>query len=1023
MVIIRRKFRPHTKARVAPRATKDVAIKGSPRNSGDDFSYADLDWESFSESREDYDTATLLGVNSTEEEGPRGIPKLVWIPLATKLKDGSQTIAFKMPVDLANRVIRGEMSEAELSSPTGPILSQSKEVITTPSTTDRMRGIKRGTIVVRTPSSLIDLMDDQVPDLREGLYMDPVSPDYLDQYLSRSNDPAPVSTLTGSPLAGGIPIYAIFEIASLLGGVLSKLDIDLTLSNIIKLLKGVFINGCPFTAIPRLIGKIASGELASWISSHRDVPIEECLRDWIRDVMFDHLNSDSPRHSSEITGDDGASGEARALNPDSEFGGTLTQNGGGDYNYGSIGGSFNQGPDSAPRQSSRYDLSSDSDVACVPIAYWKRLYAMGSAFRKRDAAPRFDNLQLTGAPATDLLLNRVPSIYIRSNGMPVNTSWQYGTFPMAGGLFKKLIKGVKKVAKGVAKGVSKVMDSPLGSVISAIPVVGNVASVAGKVANTITKITNKLDGNNEVDLEDSGTQDQANTTQLAQTTSQSGTAPNLSQSGIIEINKLPTWRSPKLEKFQAPPLSLLANDPLSCPSIRTPLGDIPLEMVGLDSLCRSVEQREALDEMVAINKLSDICREIDARGPALAYRVIYGNWVPLEGQPVIGPKRRAAKMGGLTSYWAPHSRFTKTRRIPFRLAGDPTIDEEKLGQALSGLATMSEWTGDPSLSTPGDNNEFSKTFFQLYSDGDVSTLFSRDPWDVAGLVSYTLDCPMKDRIESRGAPVGAELAAGIVWAMYLVSSSSLSDRRREEIGESMRSAALSGLFKSKGVDQLQDLALSAKWPTSQQLREPKLGKAWTRMVAATIIYIWNDASGASSSNFAQAISSVCFQSIDAVSLMKAIMMERAKAPSEQVANTIASDIESSKMHRQGTKTDAQNDLAAAMSALGLDPEVAEGEGLTQDFSRPTSCFPAPRSWDEGEIGDLWVQAETICRRSMNEDQARLTMRSIGIPSTIISKVLQQYFSTYTGDQESPYRLSLIPLSRQDYLYSKSLANV
>jgi hypothetical protein len=852
-------------------------------------------------------------------------------------------------------------------------------------------------------------MDDQVPDLREGLFMDPVLPSYLDSYRTDHMPGNQQASLSGSPLAGGVPVFAILEIANLIGGVLSSLEIDLTLSNIVKLLKGIFINGCPFTAIPRLIGKIASGELSAWISAHRDSPIEEVVRDWIKDVMFDHLGEESQKRSSEVS-----------LEYQNEPGSTpspsdLDPNPGRDIDIGRP----NSGSVDSPVYTnvSQYADTADYDVACVPVSYWKRLYAMGRAFQKRDAAPRFDNLQLTGAPATDLLLNRVPSIYVGDDGLPEATSWQYGTYPMAGGLFKKIVNGVKKVAKGVAKGVSKVMDSPLGSVISAIPVVGNVASVAGNIAKTATKVIDKIEGftgssdesDSEPEVRESGSGGVAS--HKYDKSRSSSTPPSTS----IEIAALPTWKAPSVEKYQAPPVSLLSNDPNSAPCIRTQFGLVPILGWRGDVVSEDPMMIAKWNQIVNMRMLRDMGQEIESRGPQLIYRVIQGHWTPIAGDATSVKHSRAARVGGLTSYWAPHTRLTATRRVPIRLAGDPTMEEEKLRAALEKFAPMSTWASDPSLSSPGDDNAFAKMFFQLYSDGDLAPMFSGDSWGESALVSYALNCPFTDRMINRGVPVGAELAAAAVWAMYLVSSSVLNDSQRAEIALSMKSAAMAGLFKNKSIDQLQTYALNGSWPSDKTLREPKVGKNWTRMVALTILYIWNDASGSSSSPFSQAISSVSFPSIDAVTMMKAIMMERSKSASQQAQSTINADAASSKFDAQGKTTAAQADLISALSALGLDPEVAES-GASRPFPLDDGSSATDGLWTDEGIGDLWFQAESICRRSTSESQARMIMNSLGIPSSIIARVLQRYYTSVGPDVSCGSRLSLIPLSRQDYLY-------
>lgn len=991
------------------------ALLSSQSNDSANFSFADFDWLGYGDMRASSNDAQALKDDALQSgvDG-QAQPAYRWVPFVLPLEDGSKTIAFKMKTSSADKLASKVQSDdsADQKEVQRLLLSDSQEVLTTPSRADRVRGMKKSAIVVRTPASLIDLMDDQVPDLREGFFPDPQDPQDVHRFSHSS-------ALSGNPLAviaEKLGIQALLDVGqAIIETGLDRLGSDFSISKLGDCLQRVAWNSITPLTLGRIIKAIYNGELTSYIRLHPNENIYDNIINWIAqwywEGVFDDPGDPKTKHDTFPERESG-----HDANPKTIIKGIPS-----DYSSddGVDGGHAGRNSDSCCCAAHDRDFyaSADYDAAFVPVSYWRHLYSLGRTFRKRDLMPSFSSLAFTGSPSADLLLNRVPEIYIGSDGLPNLEYWRYGAYPMAGGLFscikkaaKKVAGAVKKVGSAVAKGVSKVMDSPLGSVISAIPVVGNVASVAGKVAGVINKVTsvtdkigltgddsaNSADTKSELNPSDSGAYVSPSRATGLVRGDQSDVVLGQGESGRINVASVPIWTSSK-EDYSAPPLSLLTGHPGDVVAFSPTMLDT-CQLMGWGSAtgCPSGEE-----VVVHLRELADNMRALDHRGPWIARRL--SAQLPAKGDSAE-PRL----------YWRTGFRGSE---CPISFAGDPAVGEATAKAGLGGLGPMADWMGVPTLQLPdGASNPYAQTFYQLGSDPGTKALISRGRLSEQALRSFCLQPPYCSRIKDKERDISVELAAAVTWAMLLVSSSGLADSQRQEIVDTMSGAAMAGLWTQSQVGDLLGRALKKEWPTADNMKSKQVAVMWTRMLADTIGYVWNEASGAAGNTFSVAITSVAAPSREAITGMCELLSPASPDRKSSKDNVIAPNPGGGNA-KGDEATSLLNDL---LLGEGLnDPEVIDhDDGELSRLPHGDASLPeAPGGTTDLDytLSDYWLMASRICRASRSENAARLRMRALRIPDVFISLALQRYYPTQDAGS-SP--MVCIPLTRKDYmLYS------
>lgn len=997
------------------------ALLSSHSNDSSNFSFANFDWLGYGDLRANSnDTQALRDDAQQSGVDNQSMPSYRWVPFVLPLEDGSKTIAFKMRTSSADQLANKVQSDdsADQKEVQRLLLSDSQEVLTTPSRADRVRGMKKSAIVVRTPASLIDLMDDQVPDLREGFFPDPQDPQEVSKF-SRSGP------LTGNPLAviaEKLGIQALLDVGqAIIETGLDKLGSDFSIGKLGDCLQRVAWNNITPLTLGRIIKAIYDGELTSYIRLHPDENIYDNIINWIAQWYWEGVFDDPDSSKMKRDTPDSRLG-GRDNNPKTIIKGIPSRDGGDGW-----------GDDDLPRHNEDncccashdrdFYASADYDAAFVPVSYWRHLYSLGRTFRRRDMMPSFSSLAFTGSPSADLLLNRVPKIYIGSDGQPNMEYWRYGSYPLSGGLFscikkaaKKVAGAVKKVGSAVAKGVSKVMDSPLGSVISAIPVVGNVASVAGKVAGVINKVTSVTDKIGLTGDDASSESDQASDAITPNGDSSAsgdlGHAMGLIRgdrsdvvlgkngAGQFNVSSVPVWTAAS-EDYSAPPLSLLTGHPGDVIAFSPTMLDT-CSLIGRNSLSRCPSGEEVV---VHLRELADNMRALDHRGPWIARDL---------SMRTPNPKGLARTR----SYWRTGTRGSE---YPISFAGDPAVGEATAKAGLGGLSPMADWMNVPSLHLPdGAANPYAQTFYQLGSDPGTKSLISHGHLSEQALKSFCLQPPYCSRIKDKSRDISIELVAAVTWAMLLVSSSGLSDSQRQEIADVMSVAAMAGLWTQAQVGDLLGRALKKEWPTASDMKNKQVAVMWTRMLADTIGYVWNEASGATGNTFSVAIASVAAPSREAISGMCELLNPQPPQNAKPDRSVIAPN-----PRNGGSKgDDATSLLNDLISGEGLsDPEAINvGDNRWDDPSLSDvshhDAFTYPDSLDYS-LSDYWLMASRICRAARSENAARLRMRALRIPDVFISLALQRYYPTQDAGSAP---MVCIPLTRKDYMLYSYHAN-
>lgn len=991
------------------------ALPSSQGSDSANFSFADFDWLGYGDMRADSNDAQALKDDALQSGvDTQATPAYRWVPFVLPLEDGSRTIAFKMKTSSADKLASKVQSDdsADQREVQRLLLSDSQEVLTTPSRADRVRGVKRSAIVVRTPASLIDLMDDQVPDLREGFFPDPQDPQEVNRF-------AHSGTLSGNPLAviaEKLGIQALLDVGqAIIETGLDKLGSDFSISKLGDCLQRVAWNSITPLTLGRIIKAIYDGELTSYIRLHPNENIYDNIVNWIAQWYWEGV-FDDPGNPKTKYDPPYSRGSGRDTNPKTIIGGIPSDSGSGNHDDDGHEGHDGDACCCASHDRDFY-ASADYDAAFVPVSYWRHLYSLGRTFRKRDLMPSFSSLAFTGSPSADLLLNRVPEIYIGSDGLPNLEYWRYGSYPMSGGLFscikkaaKKVAGAVKKVGSAVAKGVSKVMDSPLGSVISAIPVVGNVASVAGKVAGVINKVTSVTDkigltGDDSSDAPEaaseavlpSGGADEnvGHATGLVRG-NQSDVVLGRSESGRLNVASVPVWTSSR-DDYSAPPLSLLTGHPGDVVAFAPTMLDTCL-LMDSDSTAKGPSGEEVV---VHLRELADNMKALDGRGPWIARRL----------STQVPSQRSLTEVG---SYWRIGSRGSE---CPISFAGDPAVGEVTAKAGLGGLGPMADWMNIPTLQLPdGASNPYAQTFYQLGSDPGTKALISRGKLSEQALKTFCLQPPYCARIKDKDRSVSVELAAAVTWAMLLVSSSGLADSQRQEIADAMSLAAMAGLWNQSQVGDLLGKALRKEWPAATDMKTKQVAVMWTRMLADTIGYVWNEASGATGNTFSIAIASVAAPSREAVKGMCELLNPAPSDSNSPKRNVIAP----SPGGGNASGDDATSLLNDLLLGEGLsDPEVIDND--SGDQGHPSHAdISLPETAENYEnldytLSDYWLMASRICRAARSENAARLRMRALRIPDVFISLALQRYYPTQDAGTAP---MVCIPLTRKDYmLYS------
>jgi hypothetical protein len=1010
-----------------------VPSAGDPISGDDNFSFKNFDWLAFQDRMNQVtNSAETLAIDASPQllEGldpaMTRIAELKMVPLALDLPDGSQTIAFRMPAeDAATFAAMSSSSNPEDVARAQKLLfTKSDKIITTPDRNDRLRGVPSTCFVVRTPSSLVDLLDDEVPDLREGLFL--------------GGDPS----REHAPLVGGLPAIAVGAALSFYWDVAQKIyenisdqyKSGLSLSKLVETMGKLALNLVPGVPLYRVISGIASGDLNRFLDGHRDLDLYDAICAWLAQVaMGDSAISQTTTPTPPVQHDP-------MQEPD---GPTIERPGG--------GADHHEQDRWCGVSPNNWLNSSDDDVAVVPISYWRRLYAMGSCFRKRNRIPNFSNLMFSGSPTTDLLTFRVPSIYIKPNGQITNEFQKYVTAPMAGGLFKKIKNAVKKVggavkkvAQTVAKGVSKVMDSPLGNVIKAIPGVGTVASIAQGAAKVVTKVTGAIDkvkskvadikakvASSTSDDKTNGASSQAGGMATGpETGEESASADYISPTanvglketsgGGVNISALPKWAAVEDKPYYAPPLSLLTG---SIPGIEEDkTGGL---LISNDAIPSDLEMLQA-QVAAKLAQLRDYSSELDYKGPLLMARLKGSGPYIVAGGPVRSTQVSLTRRS--SSYWRPHSLTTRLRRVPVRLAGDPDLDKQLIALALAKFEPMAQWTGVPALASDFENtNPFVATYFIANSDKGTRSLMNNGIPHPNALKSYVFECPVISRIEARQQDVCQVIQAAIVWALYLMSCKGLGESQRSQMAALMQQATQAGCFTDKGLDELLRLTVKAEWLPPENTLDKTSSVTWTRMLAASILYAWYEAGVESTNDFTRAICAVSQPSADAVRIMNGSLSDGSgsvKAGNDDKKMPITSGAS-----QLPTRADSGPSILDKVLRLGDGPSPTEEESWnpirddTRPFSDEIGGAVGPGGWPEE--ADAWLNsracdwqmlAESICRRCSDSEGARIQMLMNHIPSFIISLALQKFFPSIDA---SCAPMSLIPFTRKDYLCEMS----
>jgi hypothetical protein len=260
-----------------------VPSAGDPISDDDNFSFKNFDWLAFQDRMNQVtNSAETLAVNASPQllEGldpaMTRIAEMKMVPLALNLPDGSQTIAFRMPAEDAAKF-------AAMSSSSNPddvaraqklLFTKSDKIITTPDRNDRLRGVPSTCFVVRTPSSLVDLLDDEVPDLREGLFL--------------GGDP----NGERAPLVGGLPAIAVGAALSFYWDIAQKIyenisdqyKSGLSLSKLVETMGKLALNLVPGVPLYRVISSIANGDLNRFLDGHRDMDLYDAICTWLAQV-------------------------------------------------------------------------------------------------------------------------------------------------------------------------------------------------------------------------------------------------------------------------------------------------------------------------------------------------------------------------------------------------------------------------------------------------------------------------------------------------------------------------------------------------------------------------------------------------------------------------------------------------------------------------------------------------------------------------------------------------------------------
>jgi hypothetical protein len=970
----------------------------------DDFSFAGFDWISFADRLEN---AQLTDQQSTSHQGA-----LTWIPLSIELRDGSSTIGFKIQKsekDEFDRLTDTNMNEAQKF-----LLSHATQVLTTPSKTDRMRGIKAKTLIVRTPSSLIDLLDDEVPDLREGMVYEPQDPRLL------TGDVRPLS---------GTPWGLILELAHAIFNKLSDDGHNISMGNLLKALGRLAIMGNGVVVIGRLISAISSGELSRFITDHANEDIYDCITDWYSQFLLGEKLSNPDLNRGMVNDSDHES-----------FSSTSGQSIPSDPPLPNVTSGIVQSTCSYNGTPAGYAY--DRDYAVVPVKFWRYLYHLGDAFSKKDREPNFSRLALTGSPGTDLLLNRVPSIFIHPDGSYSNDYSRYAYPILCGGLFKKIKNAVKKVGKvvgkvgaAVAKGVAKVMDGPLGGVISAIPVVGNIASVAGKVAKGVTKVIDKVksvkdkissvkdkvssvigngDSESNQGVVESLQPHYGNGPSSADATDRhaygaaSGVEITKNSEGAIDISSLPVWSAPSTKKYHAPTVSFLTGD-----------GTLHLNPhAGLGRTCRYRAIADPsiltpLDQMrtkakTAVYSLSNVMRSI--RHPDFVSDIDY---------------MKSPSLSWLCS----------VKTIPYQLAGDPF--EDVVASEAPHLSDAASYFSMGGLTkTVPSQNPLLSILMQMYADNDTRKLFALSSGaatvSLPALTSYLLNPPYAQRFNERGMQWPIVGLTSVAWALLIASSESLSDESRKEASEIMRRAAESGCFTGKGVDALLTTILKGEWPNISEDRT--LAKTWVRCLASAIAWMWSEANSTSINALASALTVSFVPSYQITSAFLHDFIPKTRTGnangSENIGGELKSEISRDEAIDKASaidspSTQAGKDFDALLTAIregSSDPKNTAYD----TFGNHSSCFsdmmgsnPLREALDPqtcSYIGDMWDAAVMAIKTTSSWQAARMKMMSIGLPASLISTALEKFYGAYdnalTGCGECDF-LSIIPLTRED----------
>lgn len=1028
----------------------------------DNFSFRGFDWLGYNDSRTASSEEAALREMSPSAGVGIGGSGYAWIPLQIRLEDGSDTIAFKMSAPLAAKFRAMQNSDGEHDHELQQmLLTEADSVLTTPSRTDRLRGMKPSTVVIRTPSSLIDLMDDQVPDLREG-------------FFTSSQDSSTVSAFAGTPMSG-FPWLMAAELAhALYDGLVSSLErqgVQLDMQTAMKIAKHLITTGggAPFL---RFLSA-NPGEWTRFWQRHKDAPIADTILDAFYQWMTGELVDGYPARSSgdESNSESGKKGSKESEHP--ELIDDQKQDGNDDDLSWEDIGELNPGADNGTDltgniyDSSQFYNSPDHDGAYVPLSYWRHLYEMGSNFRRRNAIPDFSSLAFTGDPATDLLLNRVPEIYIYPDGRLSRDYWQYGLYPLSGGLFKGIGKALKKVGsavtkgvKAVAKGVSKVMDSPIGGIISAIPVVGNVANVAGRVASTINRVSDTVDaiqGGDSV-VDETGAEAEAPAyTGMVPGVGNSLPRPNQSESAYhpspISASSLPAWQNSPAEAYQAPTLSLITGDPDNSPVARA-----ARQVGAYVNIIPYGEVKSRLEEELdsARSHLWDVMRrmeEVERRGPMIMLgwnlaQPKIGSYLPSVSWASGDPKFSKVPIGlkaleGHRCYWSSNRRpryrvGTILSRRAF--AGDPESDRvirEALATWAPGAEQLSTYLSLPSLvDMDPSRNIFVMTLRQMIADKKTkvlvqtvikpngTTLRAND----ASLVSFLFD-PSKLRPVSKQLNLDFAnlMLAAATLGCTVATDSMLSSERRADIMKLMSRVATSGAWTGRGLDQMVTFCQKGQWPSTDQLRDSRIARTWARLLSSAILITWLEAGVATASEFSTLVYPLA---ADADALVSKVLVTTSPADLTGTSDLATTTTDDGNLDADPDKgmisPESPSGNSGAVRRLRRELNGATREG--DDDEEELSLFHEGNLGDDesgsrapsfdAEASDYWAIASLICSKSFNQSQATAMMIRNAIPPFIINLAIQKFFPCVDHSDQAP--CAWIPLSRKDYLRPSEL---